>query len=495
MKKYLLELVVFLCGAIVMILEIVGARVLAPYLGTSIFVWTSLIGIILGSLSLGYWWGGKLADRRPSYRVFALTIFISGIFVALITFSKEVVLLAIQGAISDVRVGAAVATLALFAAPSVLLGMVSPFAVKLRVDDLDKSGATVGYLYAISTIGSIIGTFLAGFVLISYFGNTRILLVLSIALIVTSLLAYTGAFSKTRLGFLALAAASLFLTGRVNLSGVQPPPGFVDVDTQYSRVWIFDRIDERSNRPAKLMMIGNENSSAMFLNHDDLVFQYTKYYRLVMHFRPDIKSALMLGGGGYSYPKDYLKRLPEATLDVVEIDPALTDLARKYFALKDNDRLNIYHEDGRIFINATRNKYDAVFVDVFKSLRVLPYQLTTREAVRKIYGALNDDGVVLVNMISGISGDNGRFLRAEYATYRTLFPQVYLFPVRNPEDGVSSQNIVMIALKNPAKPSLRSADPELDGYLKHLWTEEIQMDLPVLTDDFAPVDHYLAAIS
>lgn len=495
MKRYLLEVVVFLCGAIVMILEIVGARVLAPYLGTSIFVWTSLIGVILGSLSLGYWWGGKLADRKPGYRAFALIIFLSGVFVTLITFSKEVVLLAIQGAISDVRVGAAVATLTLFAVPSVLLGMVSPYAVKLRIDDLDKSGATVGYLYAISTIGSIIGTFLAGFVLIAYFGNTKILLVLSLALFLTSLLANLGMLSKTMLAAIAVVAASLFLVERVNLFGMARPAGFVDVDTQYSRVWIFDSQDDRSKRPFKLMMIGNEKSSAMFLNHDDLVFDYTKYYRLATHFSPDIKNALMLGGGGYSYPKDYLKRLPEATLDVVEIDPALTDLARKYFALKDNDRLKIYHEDGRIFINATRNKYDAVFVDVFKSLRVLPYQLTTREAVQKIYDALSDDGVVLVNMISGIAGANGKFLRAEYATYRTLFPQVYLFPVRNPEDGESSQNIVMIALKNPAKPSLRSGNPELDGYLKHLWTKEIRMDLPVLTDDFAPVDHYLAAIS
>jgi MFS family permease len=181
MKKYLLEAVVFLCGAIVMILEIVGARVLAPYQGTSIFVWTSLIGIILGSLSLGYWWGGKLADRNPSYRVFSLIIFIAGVVVALITFSKELLLIFIRNHFNDIRVGATIAALALFAAPSVLLGMVSPYAVKLRIDDLNTSGATVGYLYAISTIGSIIGTFLAGFVLIAYFGNTKILLVLSIA--------------------------------------------------------------------------------------------------------------------------------------------------------------------------------------------------------------------------------------------------------------------------------------------------------------------------
>jgi spermidine synthase len=495
MKKYLLEAVVFLCGAIVMILEIVGARVLAPYQGTSIFVWTSLIGIILGSLSLGYWWGGKLADRNPSYRVFSLIIFIAGVVVALITFSKELLLIFIRNHFNDIRVGATIAALALFAAPSVLLGMVSPYAVKLRIDDLNTSGATVGYLYAISTIGSIIGTFLAGFVLIAYFGNTKILLVLSIALMLTSLLAYSETFSKAKLAVLALVGASLFLVERVNLFGMPQWDGFIDVDTQYSRVWIFDTQDEKSKRPMRLMMIGNERSSAMFLNHDDLVFEYTKYYRLAAHFRPDLKSALMLGGGAYSYPKDYLKRLPTATLDVVEIDPALTDLAKKYFALKDNDRLKIHHEDGRVFINDTKRKYDAVFVDVFKSLGVLPYQLTTREAVQKIYDVLTDEGVVLVNMISGIDGDVGMFLRAEYATYRAIFPQVHLFPVRDLEDGETVQNIVLIALKATAKPALRSADPELDGYLQHLWTREIKQDMPILTDDFAPVDHYLAAIS
>ncbi len=495
MKKYLLEVVVFMCGAIVMILEIVGARVLAPYQGTSIFVWTSLIGVILGSLSLGYWWGGRLADRNPSYRILSLIIFIAGVFVALITFSKELLLIFIRSHFSDIRVSATIAALTLFAMPSVLLGMISPYAVKLRIDDLSTSGATVGYLYAISTIGSIIGTFLAGFVLIAYFGNTKILLVLSMALLLTSLLAYSETLAKTRLVVAALLAAALFLVEGVNLFGTSRHDGFVDIDTQYSRVWIFDSQDKASKRPMRLMMIGNENSSAMFLDHDELVFDYTKYYRLAAHFRPDLKSALMLGGGAYSYPKDYLKRLPTATLDVVEIDPALTELAKKYFALEDHERLKIYHEDGRVFINNNARKYDAVLVDVFKSLRVLPYQLTTREAVKKMYDALTDEGVVLVNMISAIDGDGGMFLRAEYATYRVIFPQAYLFPVRDAADGETVQNIVLIALKSTAKPALRSADPELDRYLKHLWTREIEQDMPILTDDFAPVDHYLAAIS
>lgn len=495
MKKYLLEVVVFLCGAIVMILEIVGARVLAPYQGTSIFVWTSLIGVILGSLSLGYWWGGKIADRNPSYRVFSSIILIAAVFVALITFSKELLLVVIRTYVSDVRVGATLAALALFAAPSVLLGMVSPYAVKLRIHDLNTSGATVGYLYAISTVGSILGTFLAGFVLIAYFGNTKILLVLSLALLVTSLLAYSETLLKTRIAVAVLLTAGLFIVEHVNLFGMKQPSGFVDIDTRYSRVWIFDASDEKTKRPIKIMMIGNENSSAMFLDHDDLVFEYTKYYRLASHFKPDLQNALMLGGGAYSYPKDYIKRLPAATLDVVEIDPALTDLAKKHFALEDHERLKIYHEDGRVFINDSTRKYDAVLVDVFKSLRVLPHQLTTREAVEKIHGALNENGVVLVNMISAIEGDGGQFLRAAYATYRAHFPQVYLFPVRDPADGKSTQNIVLVALKSDVRPAMRSADPELDRYLKHLWTAEVKRDMPVLTDDFAPVDHYLAAIS
>ena len=195
MKKYILEIIVFICGAVVMILELVGSRVLAPYVGTSIIVWTSLIGIILGSLSLGYWWGGKIADRKPNYKTFSMIIFIPAVYIGLITFLKSIVLEFLQNNIFSIHIGATLATLILFAPPSVLLGMISPYAVRLKIRDLDHSGATVGSLYAISTIGSIVGTFLAGFVLIAYCGSTNILLILSLILILTSIIAY----SKSRL--------------------------------------------------------------------------------------------------------------------------------------------------------------------------------------------------------------------------------------------------------------------------------------------------------
>ena len=169
MQKYILEIIVFICGAAVMILELVGSRIMAPYLGTSIVVWTSLIGIILGFLSLGYWWGGKVADQNPSYKMFSFVIFVGAIFVGLIVFIQSMVLNFIQNGITNIYLGTIIATLTLFAVPSALLGMVSPYAVRLKIKDVTTSGRTVGNLYAISTIGSIVGTFAAGFLLIPFF--------------------------------------------------------------------------------------------------------------------------------------------------------------------------------------------------------------------------------------------------------------------------------------------------------------------------------------
>ena len=167
---------VFLCGAALMIIELTGSRILAPFLGPSLVVWTSLIGIILASLSLGAWWGGILADRRPSARLLGRIVLLAAWATAAIGLSKSWVLPFLQGA-GSLHVTAIVATLVLFAPASVLLGMVAPFAVRLQLADTEVAGRTAGSLYALSTIGSIAGTFLAGFVLIAWVGSTAILFI------------------------------------------------------------------------------------------------------------------------------------------------------------------------------------------------------------------------------------------------------------------------------------------------------------------------------
>lgn len=228
----------------------------------------------------------------------------------------------------------------------------------------------------------------------------------------------------------------------------------------------------------------------MFLDGDELVNDYTKYYRLAEHFNPGFKKTLMIGGAGYSFPKYFLNEYPEALIDVVEIDPKITELAKKYFNLKDNPRLSVFHQDARVYLNNTEQKYDIIYGDAFSSRYSLPYQLTTVEAVKKQYDALNEGGVIILNIISAIDGGQGQFLRAEYAAFKSVFPQVYLFPVRS-RNGSEVQNIILTALKKETVPEFTSDNPELDGYLNRLWQKQIGNDLPILTDDYAPVEYYI----
>lgn len=482
--KRSLEIAVFVCGAVVMVFELVGSRVLGPYLGTSIFVWTSLIGIILGSLSLGYYFGGRMSDKMPSYGLLSSIIFSSAVFIGLTVYIKDFLLGYLLNNVTDLRISSVVASLVLFLPASILLGMVSPYSAKLRLNDLSVSGATIGNLYALSTAGSIVGTFLSGFYLIPKFGTNRILVSLSITLILVSVLLSARKNISFRLLLLVILAMTWYFFSQINAKG------FIDVDTAYNRIWIYDSIDPKTEEKIRVFAINNENDSAMFLLRNGLVFDYTKYYHLARHFNPDFKATLMLGGAGYSFPKDFLLNYPGATIDVVEIDPMVTELAREYFNLKDDPRLAIYHEDGRVYLNRTEKKYDVIFGDAFNSNYSIPYQLTTKEAVQRKFDILNDDGVVILNIISAIEGEKGQFLRAEFATYKSIFPKVRLFPVREPNNGREVQNIILVAMKSGQEPE-ENNDKGLVEYLDHLWRDEVENDMPQLTDDYAPVDYYI----
>lgn len=488
MRTYLLELIVFLSGAAVMVLELVGSRILAPYVGTSLSVWTSLIGIILASLSLGYWWGGKAADRNPSLRMLSAILLFAALFVGATAVAKDLVLSVIQLLIRDIRISSIINTLILFAPASVAFGMVTPYAVRLKIQTVAASGKTVGNLYAVSTIGSIVGTFTAGFILIPALGSANILLVTALGLIGLSFLTYAKSYRifKAGIAIFLMVFGGFTASTRANRAAT----GFIDTDTRYNRVLIEERVDIASGRPVRTLRTdGLGTQSAMFLDGDGLVFEYTKLYNLALQFVPRMERTLMLGGGAYSYPKYFVKRFPEATIDVVEIDPKLTELARRYFNLTDDPRLRIFHEDGRTFLNRFREAYDAIFVDAFNTYSP-PFQLTTRETAQDMFARLKDGGVVIMNIISAIEGPKGRFLRAEYATYRSVFPYVYVIPVTRPSEGGMVQNVMLVAVKSASEPNIRSSDPELASYLSRRWIPAIPDDMPVLTDERAPVEFY-----
>lgn len=486
---FLLGFVVFMCGAIVMIYEVVGSRVLAPTLGTSTYVWTSLIGVILGSLSIGYWLGGRLADRNGKVEILSGCIFMAAAIICITNFAKEHILGIIEMNLIDIRLASLLASVILFTPASILLGIVSPYSVKLKSYDHSRIGVTVGNLYAASTVGSIAGTFLSGYFLIPWLGTSRILILLVIVLTLLSLLLLPLRCNAEKIMMLTIIVV-FFAVGNSLAKDYGLDRTIADIDTEYGRIQIFDFTPNFSRDQIRVMKINGTLHSGIYLSKDDLLFDYYKYFRLVSHFKPDTAKALLIGGGAYVYPLDFLKQFPDADLDVVEIDTQLTEIAHKYFRFNKSSRMKIFNEDGRTFINRSRNRYDAIFLDVFNSYYSIPYHLTTIEAVRRIYAMLNTNGVVLMNLISPFENGKINFLGMEIAIYRKIFPQVYIFPI--PSNRYNQyQNFLLIAIKGNNTPSFESSNPELNSYLSNVSNNMKFAVSPVLTDDFAPVDYYM----
>lgn len=486
MRKWGPEIIVFTAGFVIMAFELAGSRILGPYVGTSVFVWSSLIGLVMGALSLGYAVGGRLSVKATDMKTLAWILSFAAIFIILTATGNDKVMKKLKWLISDFRWLSLIATTLLFTPASFFLGMVLPYTARLKIPEIGSSGAAVGNIYAASTIGSIAGTFAGGFLLIPLVGFKSLMIFLALILLLMAIvlmLAEKG-YLIASMPFVIAIIAFLFLWDKGK------EKDYLDRDTAYNRVIVYDSEDEKSGRPVRILKVNDETSSAMYLDGKGLVFEVLKYYRLAGHFNPDFENALMIGGSGYAFPNDFIGKYPHATLDVVEIDPGLTRIARKYFGLKDHPRMNIFHQDGRIYLNRTKKKYDVIYMDAYKSLLTIPYQLTTLEAVREMHDRLTTDGVVLANVISTMDPSNNYFLRAELATYREVFPRVLLFAVRDPEDTELLQNFMIVGLKSSLKVPLESDDPELQKYLSHIVTLDIPSDLPVLTDEYAPVDFY-----
>jgi predicted membrane-bound spermidine synthase len=490
-RIFIFDIAVFLCGAIVMVYEIIGSRLLSPYIGSSIYIWTSLIGVILGSLSLGYWLGGRFADRKCEVRILASVIFAAAGLIAVTTLIKDIFLSMLAASPMALEIKALIASLILFAPASVFLGMVTPYAIKLKVSSLETTGRTVGNLYALSTIGSIAGTFAAGFLLVPFVGSVRTLYLIAAALFVIAFVLFPLRLTQFNIAVIALFVVAVAASEYTRLYEYQTSE-LIDVDTEYSRVQVFRSVDPLTSRPIRSYATDPFFAqSAMYFDSDDLVFPYAKFFDLVAHFDPQFQRSLLIGSGAFSYPKHYLETFPNATIDVVEIDPSVRDIARKYFRLKDDPRMQMIDKDGREFLNnAPAGQYDAIFLDAFGSLFSVPYQLTTKEAVQRMSSTLNDRGVVLANIGSSITGDAGHFLRAEIATYRAVFPQVYIFKIRSDKKDTDLQNIVLVALKSDIAVNLNSPDRHLNELLAQAYTGPLDITEAVLTDDLAPVEYY-----
>jgi len=482
---YAIGALVFGGGAIGMVLELVGSRLLAPYFGNSLFVWTSLIGVMLGFMSLGYFLGGRLADRHLDTGYLFWILVGAASSVALIALLESVLLPQLAAGDSP-RLLAVVSATILFAVPSTLLGMVSPYCIRLRMHTIEDSGSTVGSLYAVSTLGSIVGTFAAGFWLISMFGTHAMLTLIAGSLAALSLLVIGGGYRDwRRLAALGGLAAMLALGASVASAET--------VDTQYDRYFLREIADPASGRP--LIGLSRDERSAESASYEDTGepyrFEYYNFYDLAATLDGPVDKALLIGGGTFSYPRLFLAANPTATMDAVEIDGDLYRIAKERFGFTDDPRLSLHFEDGRTFLNRATGTYDAVFVDAFKSEQTVPYQLTTKESWQLCYDLLDDDGVLVMNVIASPDDERSRFFDSLYATISEVFPEVRAFQVQGQAEG-ALLNTSIIAVKNPdvdIADTLKKSAP--DVYARMYSQYAPPQEATIFTDDFAPVDQYL----
>lgn len=490
-KGIILKITVFLAGAIVMIFELIGSRVVAPYVGNSTFVWTSLIGVILASLSLGYYVGGKLADKQYAFLAKLSLIILLSAWALLFTYLIKDIFLPISAIFFTKHLlQTLIVSLVLFFLASFLLGMVSPYALKLALSDLQKSGSTAGSLYALSTLGSILGTFLAGFFLIPILGTNELLISLTLLL---SLLALFISFRFfLALKIMTIVLVMLILIFNFSFTKNNYLNNFVDVDTQYSRIWIFDR--EYEEDIIRVLLKDNVSHSGKFLNKDGLVFDYIKIYDLATEIKKteaenSAITTLMVGGAAYTYPQYFLNKYDEAEMTVVEIDPKMTDLAKTYFNLDASDKdLKIVHQDARIFLSRNSQKYDIIYGDAFSSHYSPPFHLTTYEALSDLKKALKPDGLAVINIISALEGDNSKFFAKEYNTLKKLFKEVIVFSVgERSSDQV--KNIILLCTDNE-KLDKSTIETIVKKYPASIYSVDNLAFSGILTDNFAPVEYY-----
>jgi len=231
----------------------------------------------------------------------------------------------------------------------------------------------------------------------------------------------------------------------------------------------------------------------MFLNDPNkLVFEYTKYYDLMNYFKEEIGDTLLIGGAAYSYPKHYLNKYSDRNLDVIEIDPKVTEIAKEYFELKQDYRLNIFHQDGRIYLNQNTKKYDVILNDAFTG-NTPPFHLSTHEAIEKVHASLNDGGVYITNIIDELDKGKNSKLKSEILTLKSVFDNVYVFPCSDKEDTKVTQNIIVVATKDAEKKAIElTDDEEMNKMLSNYYSDVNLENAIFLTDDYAPVDYWVS---
>ncbi|MFC1815818.1 fused MFS/spermidine synthase [Thermodesulfobacteriota bacterium] len=510
------NVIAFISSFCVMVIELVASRILAPYIGVSLYTWTSIIGVILGGISIGNFLGGKIADKYPSPIVLAVLLFCGGLLTVAIL--PIITLVTFKDLFGDlpVMLNFTLKTAFIFFIPALILSMVSPMVIKLTLADLGETGGVVGTIYAFSTAGAILGTFMTGFYFILWFGTRMIIWLIAAILIITGIIALFiwkpsaegGSFFKRFVKWpltLVVVLTYLFL-----FQYRESWQEYFATESNYFTIRVFE--DVRDEQAVRSLYLDNFAQSYVIPDKPEiLVYDYLKVLEeVIRYFARENQSprVLHLGGGGYCLPR-YLELVyPDSLNEVVEIDPAVTKVAHILLGLPQETRVKTYNQDARNFLikRESKERYDIIVGDVFNDYST-PFHLSTMQFSRLVKSHMQKDGVYLLNVNDY---EFSQYTPSFVHTLKQVFNHVYLFSVnedwKKEDDGslvVTSTDRIIVATdrridlsgymrfvtnNNQEEPIGYPLDEkELQNYLAH------RKPL-LLTDDYAPTDILLAPI-
>jgi spermidine synthase len=471
-----LGLVAFLVGGATLATEISASRLLAPSFGASTVVWANIIGLTLAYLALGYWLGGRLADRRPEPRLLAIVLLVAATALVVTPFVARPLLRWGVSGIDAVAVGSVVgsffAALALFAVPVTALGAAAPFLIRLAIGSVEEAGRVAGRLYALSTAGSLAGTFVAALVAIPFAGTQRTLV---------------GTGACVALGAALLAGRAWVLAPAVAVVLLAlPTPGIKSAVYQTDSLYQYIRVvsDGAGGRDLEL----NEGVVTHSEWRPDTVLTggyWDLFLLLPPLLREPPKSMLVIGNAGGTIGRAYGRFYSRVRIDGVELDPKVNWVARRYFGAGDNPRMRLITADGRPFLERTRKRYDLIVVDAYRQPYV-PFYLATAEFFRLAREHLRPGGIIALNVAA--TPHDRSLSRAVGTTLLTAFPQAWRWRALRFNDVLFAANgpVTRAGLERRASRATGKVALLLPLFRSRL--SPIRPQGRPLTDDRAPVE-------
>ncbi len=499
-KRMLLLIAVFVGGMTSLGVELTAARLLDPYFGNSLIIWAVLIGMVLLYLTVGYYVGGKWADRKPYYRVlYQITAWSSFLIGLAPLIARPVLSWSVRGFSEysiGILAGSLLGVIALFSVPVTLLGCISPFAIRLSMADesVESSGNVAGRLYALSTVGSLVGTFLPVLVLIPNIGTRNTFFSLAFTLMAVSLVGLFAELRARALPYLLMPAVLIALIGLLPGGVIKPVTSgelLYETESAYNYIQVVQWGDE-------VWLKLNEGQGVHSIYHPKSVlvggiwdhFLIAPYFNNPPYTADQVGSLALIGSAAGTIPKQYTAVYGPIPIDGAEIDPEIIRVGREYFDMNEPN-LNAVAQDGRYFLANSPRKYDVVALDAYRP-PYIPFQLTTREFFREVREHLTENGVVAIN--AGRTRTDWSLVNVLASTLKAEFPNVYLIDVGDATYELS--NVLVVATKQPTRLENLAANTELmthpllrsvaEASVKR--STEFTTPTTVFTDDKAPVE-------